>query len=70
MKNMDPSCLIDKQVKDFNIATNLKQIKINDVKEIKIYYFDKLPFIGLFFNSIKNKVKEFFKNFVKTTTPI
>ena len=66
MKNMYPSYQIDKQVKRFShnkFSTNY----CNVVKECKTTLCYKLPYIGLFSNNSKKKIKELCRKFCKNS---
>ena len=66
MENMDPSYLIDKQVKRFShkkFSTN----NCNAVKESKTSLYYKLPYIASFSNNTKKKIKELYKKFCKNS---
>ena len=63
---MNPSYLIDKQVKCFlhkkiKFSTN----NCNAVKESKTTLYYKLPYIGSFSHNTKKKIKELCKKFCK-----
>ena len=63
---MHPSYLIGKQVKRFlhkKFYTNY----CNAVTEFKTTLYYKLPYISLFFNNTKKKIKELCKKFSKTS---
>ena len=69
IKNMYPSCLIDKQVKRFlhnKFSTNY----CNAVKESKTTLYYKLPYIGSFSNNTQKKIKELCKKFYKNSNKI
>ena len=66
MKNMYPSYLIDKQVKHF-LHNKFSTNNSNAVKQTKTTLYYKLPYIGLFSNNTKKKIKELCKKFCKNS---
>ena len=67
MKNLYPSYLIDKEIKIFleNKLTTKENTNIDHNNKSVSYY--KLPYIGSYSNSTKEKDYELCKNFCKNT---